>query len=442
MRITNLVLAGVFAMTAAAWTPVLATSSTAEAPSSAAAMMREGIDQFRAGAFAPALDKFLQARAAGLDTPVLRYNLGAVYYKLHQDDKAAAQFESLLADPKFGDFARYNLGLIAQRAGRTTDAQRYFTAVETQSRNAHLRLLARSSLRGTTASSHPWQGYVEVGGGYDDNVALAAPSSLLAASGVGSPAINAQGGAAVRLTGNSNQGLQLAGNLYDVQYPSQSRFNLLFARLGPEYRMPLGSWRVQSGGYFSDIRLGNNELEKLGSLNLRAQHSLPGSTALRFDYWLERATGGPRYAYLTGWQNKFAVQTGWHPGRVHVTAEYGIAINRRRNLSVGTQFFSASPTRQHLEARVRWEMSPTNEVYLRGRYGWNRYDQSNIFLQAGVPVVLRREDTVRNAALGYDYRLTAHSSLNAEYEYRRNDSNIARYAYSSNRYMLAYRYVF
>jgi hypothetical protein len=436
MRFTNLLLAGVFAMTAAAWTPVLAT------PSSADAMMRAGIDEFRAGAFAPALDKFLQARAAGLDTPVLRYNLGAVYYKLGQDDKAAAQFESLLADPKFSDYARYNLGLIAQRAGRTTDAQRYFTAVEAQSRNTQLRLLARSSLRGKTAASHPWQGYVQVGGGYDDNVALAARTSLLSASGVSSPAINAQGGGSVQLTGNRDHGLQLAGNLYDVQYSNQSNYNLLFARLGPEYRMPLGSWRVQSGGYFSEIRLGSNELEKLGSLNLRAQHSLPGSAVLRLDYWLERASGGAPYAYLTGWQNQFAVQTGWHPGPVQVTVGYGVSINRRQNLSVGTQFFSASPTRQQLEARLRWEIDPANEIYLRGRYGWNRYDQSNIFLQAGVPVMLRREDTVRNAELGYNYRLTAHGSLNADYEYRRNDSNIARYAYSSNRYMLAYIYVF
>jgi hypothetical protein len=259
---------------------------------------------------------------------------------------------------------------------------------------------------------------------------------------VSSAAINAQGGGAVRLTGDRDQGLQLAGSLYDVQYPRQSNYNLLFARLGPEYRMPLGSWRVQGGGYLSDIRLGSNELEKLGSLNLRAQHSLPGSGALRFDYWLERVTGGSRYAYLTGWQNKFEVQTGWHPGPVHLTAEYGVALNRRQNLSVGTQFFSASPTRQHLEARLRWEIDPIKEIYLRVRYGWNRYDQSNTFLQAGVPVVLRREDNVRDAELGYNYRLTAHSYLNANYEYRRNDSNIARYAYSSNQFMLAYRYVF
>jgi hypothetical protein len=49
---------------------------------------------------------------------------------------------------------------------------------------------------------------------------------------------------------------------------------------------------------------------------------------------------------------------------------------------------------------------------------------------------------VRGAELGYNYRLTANSSLNADYEYYHNDSNIARYAYGSNRYMLAYKYVF
>jgi hypothetical protein len=87
-------------------------------------------------------------------------------------------------------------------------------------------------------------------------------------------------------------------------------------------------------------------------------------------------------------------------------------------------------------------LGPVGEIYLRGRYGWNRYDQSNIFLQNGSQVELRREDKVRGAELGYNYRLTANSSLNADYEYYRNDSNIARYAYRSHRYMLAYKYVF
>ena len=436
MRFAIFVILGILAMSAGVLSPARAATPNAETT------MRQGIDEFRTGAFARALEKFLQARAAGLDTPVLRYNLGATYYKLGQDDKAAAQFESLLADPKFSDFARYNLGLIAERAGRKADARRYFTAVEKESRNAQLRSLAQTSLRGTAPASHPWQGYVQLGGGYDDNVALAAHASLLRASGVSSPAFNAQGGASVRLSGTAEQGLQLAGSLYDVQYPRQSRFDLLFARLGPEYRLPLGSWRLQTGGYFSDIRLGKNTLETLGTLNLRAQHSLSGNAILRFDYWLDRVNGGSRYAYLTGWQNRLEVQTAWHSGPLQATLGYSVSINRRQNLALGTQFFSASPTRQQLDARLRWEFGPVSEVYVRGRYGWSQYKQPNVFLQAGALVELRRDDGVRGAELGYNYRLTAHTSLNADYEYYRNDSNIARYAYNSNRYMLSCKYVF
>ena len=100
MRFAHLVILGLLAMSGRALSPATAATSNAETT------MHEGIDEFRSGAFARALEKFLQARAAGLDTPVLRYNLGATYYKLGQDDQAAAQFESLLADPKFSDFAR------------------------------------------------------------------------------------------------------------------------------------------------------------------------------------------------------------------------------------------------------------------------------------------------------------------------------------------------
>jgi Flp pilus assembly protein TadD len=51
--------------------------------------MQAGISEFRAGAFAQAL----------------------------------AEFKSLLSDPKSAGFARYNLGLIARRAGRKAEAR-------------------------------------------------------------------------------------------------------------------------------------------------------------------------------------------------------------------------------------------------------------------------------------------------------------------------------
>jgi tetratricopeptide (TPR) repeat protein len=252
----------------------------------AAAAMQAGIRDFGAGAFQQALDKFLDARGQGLDSPALRYDLGATYYKLGRDAEAATEFRSLLSDPKFGDFARYNLGLTARRAGHKREANEYFSQVAEQAHERHLQALARAELRGRKRGPHGWQGFVETSGGYDDNVALASRNTLLTPSGAGSKVYSAMAGGGGWLTGGRNRGLRLTGNLYDVQYPDQSAFNLLIAQGGPEYLLPVHSWGLRAAAYATRINLGSNELETFGAFNLRGEHSI-GSGRLRLDYRLD-----------------------------------------------------------------------------------------------------------------------------------------------------------
>jgi tetratricopeptide (TPR) repeat protein len=416
------------------------------APSRASAAMQAGIGEFRTGAFAQALRDFLDARRDGLDTPVLHYNLGATYYKLGRDKEAAAEFTSLLPDPKFGEFARYNLGLIARRTGRKSEAREYFSAVASDGRNSHLQALARAELHerpaGFSAWHKPaWQGLLEVGGGYDDNVALVSRSALLTPSGGGSPAISALASGGGQLTGNRNRGLRLVGSLYDTQYPNRSAFDLLIARAGPEYRFAVASWRIQTGGYATHIRLGSNELETLGVLNLRGEHAL-GSGRLRLDYTVERIGGGARYGYLTGWQSRYGVRTSWSPGPFLITLGYGLTRNRRQDLAFGNQFSSVSPTRNQVDADLRWNTTLRTALYVRGTYWRSRYADPNVFLQGGALVTQRRIDDGHDAEVGLLYRLSSNARITAEYGFRRNDSNIARYAYSSNRYMLKFQYGF
>jgi Tfp pilus assembly protein PilF/opacity protein-like surface antigen len=410
---------------------------------SASAAMQAGISEFRAGEFTHALTDFLEAQRRGLDTPVLHYNLGATYYKLGRDPEAAAEFRSLASDPKFGDFARYNLGLIARRSGRKSEAHEYFATVASGARNPHLRDLARAELHERPATRHrqSWRGLFEVNGGYDDNVVLSSRSTLVAPSGGGSSALTALAGGAGQLTGNSSRGLRLVGTLYDAQYPSQSAFDLLIARAGPEYRFPLASWRIQTGGYVTHIRLGSNELETLGVLNLRGEHAL-GSGRVRLDYSLERIGGGALYGYLTGWQSQYAVRTSWSPGPFLLTCGYSLTLNSRRDLASGTQFFSVSPLRNQLDAGLNWNTTLRTALYARGSYWHSRYADPNVFLQAGALVTQRRVDNGLDAELGLLYRLSSNARINAEYRYRRNDSNIDRYAYTSNRYMLGLQYGF
>jgi tetratricopeptide (TPR) repeat protein len=435
MRLSLGVMALVINLVCAMWVPAHAS------PANANAAMDAGIREFRAGAFEQALADFLNARHEGVNTPVLHYNLGATYYKLGRDKQAATEFRSLLSDAGFGNFARYNLGLIARRQGRAAEARDHFSIVAAQSANPQLGKLARAELRDRPARPSAWRGFLEADAGYDDNVALAGRSSLLTPSGRGSAVVSALVGGSGRLTGNGDRGLHVAGTLYAAQYPSQTGFNLLSARGGPEYRFRVASWGIQTGAYLTHLQLGSSELETLGMLNLRGEHAL-GSGTLRLDYRLQRIDGGPQYRYLSGWQNQFGVRTSWGPGPFWFAVGYRLALNRRDNLVSGNRFFSVSPTRHQIDADLRWNATPRSVLYVRGSYWRSRYDQPNVFLQAGTLVAQTRKDDGEDAELGVLYRLTSSARLGAEYGYRRNDSNMGRYAYTSNRYLLTLQYVF
>jgi tetratricopeptide (TPR) repeat protein len=403
--------------------------------------LQKGIKEFQAGAFVEALAYFQEAQREGLDTPAVHYNLGATYYRLHRDQQAEAEFRSLLRDPKFGDFSRYNLGLIARRAGRQTEAQQYFSAAASGSTNPHLRALARAQLRSHTRDTSRWYGMLELGGGYDDNVTLTELTSLVTPSGAASSFASAYASGAGRITGNAAEGLWLTGSLRDTKYFKQSAYDLLLAKAGSEYRFSADDWRLRPGANVTHIRLGTAALETLYGLDVRAEHAL-GSGRLQLDYAVARIDGGQNYQYLTGWQNQLGVHATWQPGAVQIGAGYVLALNRRQDRIAGAEFFSASPRRSQLEADLRWSPTLKTTAYARGSYWRSRYADPNVFLQAGTLVTQRRLDTGRDAELGATYRLGTSMRLGAEYGYRSNDSTITRYTYARHRYSLQFQYFY
>ena len=412
------------------------------ASADANAAMQDGIHDFGAGAFQEALDKFLEARRQGLNSPALRYDIGATYYKLGRNAEAAAEFKSLLSDAKFGDFARYNLGLTLLRAGHKRKARQYFSQVAEAAHDTHLQALALAELHGDQPRGpHGWHAFVEADGGYDDNVVLASHETLPLVSNAGSTMYSVMAGGDGWLTGGRNRGLRLTGSLYDVQYPEQSAFNLLIAQAGPEYLLPVGSWALRAGASGARINLGGNELETNGSLNLRGEHTLGGGS-LRLNYRLERISGGPNYAYLTGWQNQFGVRTSWQPGRAGILLGYSLTLNRRQDLRTGTQFFSVSPLRNQIETQLSWAMTPRSSFYIHGRYWWSLYRDPNVFLQTGVLQEQKRSDHGSDTEFGLVYRLTSKTNATAEYARRKNDSDIQGYGYASNQIMASLQYTF
>ncbi|NQV87004.1 MAG: tetratricopeptide repeat protein [Woeseiaceae bacterium] len=62
----------------------------------------EGNRLFREDLYWAALLRYRQAADAGLDTPLLHYNMGNAHYRAGQHDRARTAFEQALVDPVFG----------------------------------------------------------------------------------------------------------------------------------------------------------------------------------------------------------------------------------------------------------------------------------------------------------------------------------------------------
>ena len=106
--------------------------------------MQEGNALTRAGIYRTALLRYREAAAAGLDTPLLHYNLGVTYYRLGEYGDAAQEFERTAAAPDdaLGALAQYNLGLALRAAGDRAGAESAFRAAEERAPGRSLRRLA------------------------------------------------------------------------------------------------------------------------------------------------------------------------------------------------------------------------------------------------------------------------------------------------------------
>jgi hypothetical protein len=134
-RFTHLLLSGCAALLAAA--PCTAQLSGAE-------LMQEGNALARTGIYRTALLRYREAAAAGLDTPLLHYNVGVAYYRLGEYSDAAQEFERAAASPddRLQAIAEYNLGLALRAAGDRAGAERAFRSAAERAPGRSMRRLA------------------------------------------------------------------------------------------------------------------------------------------------------------------------------------------------------------------------------------------------------------------------------------------------------------
>jgi tetratricopeptide (TPR) repeat protein len=106
----------------------------------------DGNRLFRDNLYWAALLRYRQASDAGLNTPLLHYNMGVAHYKAGQNIRAREELQLALESPTLRTGAQYSLGLNAYALGETDEALRWFRLARDQNRNDKLASYARIAI--------------------------------------------------------------------------------------------------------------------------------------------------------------------------------------------------------------------------------------------------------------------------------------------------------
>lgn len=407
----------------------------------------KGVIAFHAGNYKAALAAFLKARRLGNNSTNLRYDLGSTYFKLGRYRDAAREFRALVKNPALAGLAHYNLGLIALNLHEKRQAIRQFRLSEKKIHSNKIRSLVRVQLEKlniatTHTATRTWVGFANFSGGYNSNASLLSRSDLIPASGKGSYFTQVLAGTVGQLTGTPEQGLRFISTLYHISYSSLSEYNQTLVQLGLSYHYLEMGWKLKIGGYTSYSYLHEAPFERFNTIELRGSHALTGHWTIRLGYSYNAIIGAGPYYYLGGDQQQFEVLARWNPQWIDLRLGYKLDLNHRKNLLVGNQFYSASPTRGEFYLHANWPISNRVQMFLRTSYRHSRYNDADTFLSQGNLINKTRVESRYLGAIGARYRLVRDWYLAGMFRHMHANSTFKIYSYRSNRYTLTLEHYF
>ena len=393
----------------------------------------QGIAAFQAGNYDAALQAFLEAQRAGLDTPGLRYNLGATYYRLRRYPEAEREFQALGRDSAWRALATYNLGLIAQRTGRVELAKEHFGQALRTAADRNLRGLAATAL-GRLESATPTRGFavVSLAFGYDSNATLTPDAATAGTSHQGDLFAESLAAGSYRLGGNAANRVDAQAGFILRRYQDLRQFDQASLRLGLSQETISGRWQASIAGLFDATYFGGDPFQRAAVIEAVVRRRFDSGGDLRGRYEYQQITGGAGYEYLDGWQQQLTVDSGFALASSVVRIGYQLELNDRRDLQQGADFLSYSPTRQSVFAGVVLPNIAGWSAEARGEYRFSRYDDP--YVLNGGTLEITREDRRLGFEARANRRLTGPWRVFIGYSSYRNDSTIDTYDYS--RYQL------
>lgn len=452
----------------------------------AMASFRSGTNHFRAGRFQAAVEAYLQARKAGLDTAKLRFNLASAYYRLGRYSDARREYRSLLGEPEIMALARYNVGLTYLKQNKNRPAIRAFKNVIEVADDRKLKLRAEKALAlakkaATTQLSNAFRpsksgprvsGLVEVGGGFEDNVTLAAEAEQIGLTGESDVFGRALAAGQWQIRGTRAEGERLSVAGYVKRYENFDAFDQSAFRLGFTVDRPLGRWTVSPGLDGSLVYLDDERFLTTISLVFKARGPLTGPFGAELGYQASYNDAGSRFESIAGQRHILSGSLLALSRLGKSELGYEFQFNDRRDFeSDSGEFFSRSPVyhllfvgnksrhfgkRLTVEPRLEYRIGHYKDRERRRGNGLGGVlgnpvpslpllggllDLDELLNLENLPGSLllgreqrerRRRDNRLVARLRSQYAFARRFYLQGEYQYTRNTSNFDEFEYERN----------
>lgn len=414
-------------------------AADARAAPSAADAFEDGVAAYRAERYETALTAFLAARRRGMQTPNLELNLGLTYYRLGRYYEARESFNQVRSDLRYTDLADYHLGLVAAELGERDLALGYFQSVQSTAAPAlrdratvALRRLNDAPLEDDPAvleTARPdGSYYLRAATGFDSNPELINDTLDLPADTEGAGYAEVLGNLEHPLGASFLGATAFRADLRLRQHDGEEGFDQQSGDLGLRQSWTAGGWRLGLTGEGGAAWLEGEAYQNTGSLGFDGRRNFAGTVAtLRTD--VLRIGGEGDYDYLDGWRYRGELQVARSLGLLRARAEVDYERNDRRDLRLGDEFASYSPSRRGLGLSVS---TPTlRQLSLEWRLGYreSRYRDANRFLEGGSLREERRADDLSMTGLRARWRAGETWNWMLDYQYSRNDSNLEPFAY-------------
>jgi tetratricopeptide (TPR) repeat protein len=409
------------------WVALASLFLSCDALAAATSAFDAGVRAYRSGDFAGALHQFDLAREAGDHSDQLLFNRGLALYRLKRYSEARDVFLELRARPDLTEFAEYHLGLIAATLGDPAAAERHLDVVAA-SQVPELRQLAETALSRLERPSRArsWGAYARLGPGFDTNRNQIAESLQIEGPEPESAYGELYGVLYGRVPGLGGATFQAGAFVRNYEVDDALDQSVVQLMLRKSWRTP--HWSLAFAGEIESAVLDGSALTDVYSLSFDAARPFKNST-LRVRYRPSVIAAGSAYDYLEGRRHQLELADELSFGPVRLQLGYEAELNDRRDLEIGTEFYSQSPARHGPVIRLNRALGSRLQIDLSTAYRSSRFRDENRQFVDGVLETERRVDALWVAGIVLRLELSPSWGLRLDYRHSENRSTVDRYDY-------------